>query len=402
MKITERFLKYVSYGTNSDEDSISCPSTPVQLELGKYIAGELKDIGLEIVRQDENGYVYGFLPGKGALKDLPAVGFISHLDTSPSVRGDGIRPEMIEYIGGDITLVDGQTVITVKDNPALVNMTGEHIIVTDGQTLLGADDKAGVAEIVTLCEELAAGEESHRPLAICFTPDEEIGRGADRFDRAGFAADVAYTVDGGALGEIEYENFNAASLRLTVNGVNIHPGNAKGRMKNAVLMANEFISMLPEAEQPAHTEGYEGFYHVTDISGNETLCVLKAIIRDHDREKFEARKRFILRLCDYLNSVWGENSFVPEINDSYYNMKEKILPHMYLIDNARAAFIENGIEPKCVPIRGGTDGARLSYEGLPCPNLSTGGYNFHSCKEFITVEAMEKMVKVLKSIATRV
>ena len=402
MEITERFLKYVSFGTNSDEDSESCPSSQAQLELGKYIAEELKCIGLEKVRQDGNGYVYGFLPGKGALKDAPAVGFISHLDTSPSVRGDNIRPEIIEYRGGDITLADGQTAITVKDNPALEYMVGEHIIVTDGQTLLGADDKAGVSEIVTLCAELAAGDESHRPVAVCFTPDEEIGRGADRFDIAGFGAGVAYTVDGGALGEIEYENFNAASLKLTVNGVNIHPGSAKGRMKNAVLMASEFISMLPEAEQPAHTEGYEGFYHVTDISGNETLCVLKAIIRDHDREKFEARKRFVARLCDYLNSVWGENSFVPEIRDSYYNMKEKIIPHMYLIDNARAAFTENGVEPKSVPIRGGTDGARLSYEGLPCPNLSTGGYNFHSCREFIPVEAMKKMVKVLKSIATRV
>ena len=274
---------------------------------------------------------------------------------------------------------------------------GQQLIVTDGTTLLGADDKAGVAEIVTACEYLLAHPEvPHRTIAVCFTPDEEVGKGTDHFDPAKFPAKAAYTVDGGELGEIEYENFNAAAVTLTVHGVNIHPGSAKDKMKNAVLMAHQFISLLPEAETPAHTEGYEGFYHVTDVSGNETEVVLHAIIRDHDREKFEARKTFVENAVRYLNGVWGEDSFRLELKDSYYNMKEKLLPHMELIDNACAAMRAVGVEPEIVPIRGGTDGARLSWErDIPCPNLCTGGANFHGVHEFVPVASMEKMVQVL-------
>lgn len=399
MNVTERFLKYVSFGTNSDEYCEKCPSSKEQLTIGKYIADELIEIGIEDVIQDDNGYVYGYLKGNGELSDAEAIGFIAHMDTSPSVKGDGIRPEIVKYTGNPIILKNGSSVLSAEEFKFLNCLNGEELIVTDGDTLLGADDKAGIAEIVTMCEKLVGSDFAHRPIAVAFTPDEEIGRGADLFNLSLFRAKEAYTVDGGPIGEIEFENFNAAGLKLSVNGVNIHPGEAKNKMKNAVLMANSFISMLPEAETPAHTEGYEGFYHITDISGDETLCTVRAIIRDHDRDKFEKRKQFVINICEYLNGVWGENSFVPEITDSYYNMKEMILPHMYLIDNAERAFADAGITPRCVPIRGGTDGARLSYMGLPCPNLSTGGYNFHSCRELIPASSLEKMVDVLENLA---
>ena len=392
MNVTERFLQYVSYGTNSDEKSESCPSTPGQLALGAALAKELKAIGLTDVEQDADGYVYGYLPGEGE-----ALGLLAHMDTSPAVSGENIRPAIVPYPGGELAL--GASVLSPRDYPVLEEYVGQQLIVTDGTTLLGADDKAGVAEIVTLCEELLAHPEiRHRPIAVCFTPDEEIGRGADRFRLERFPAAEAYTVDGGELGEIEYENFNAASAVLTVHGLNIHPGSAKGKMKNAALMAAEFIGLLPAAETPAHTEGYEGFYHLCEIRGDESSAEAVFILRDHDRDKFEARKAFLRQTADYLNAKYGAETFTLQLRDSYYNMKEKLAGHMHLIRNAEAAMQKAGISPKVVPIRGGTDGARLSYEGLPCPNLSTGGVNFHSIHEFIPVRSLEKMVEVLKNL----
>ena len=392
MTVTERFLQYVSFATASDEASPSCPSTEGQRALGAHLAAELQALGLTEVEQDADGYVYGYLPGEG-----PALGLIAHMDTSPAVSGENIRPAIVPYPGGELAL--GASVLSPRDYPVLEEYVGQQLIVTDGTTLLGADDKAGVAEIVTLCEELLSHPEiRHRPIAVCFTPDEEIGRGADRFRLERFPAAEAYTVDGGELGEIEYENFNAASAVLTVHGLNIHPGSAKGKMKNAALMAAEFIGLLPASETPAHTEGYEGFYHLCEIRGDESSAEAVFILRDHDRDKFEARKAFLRQTADYLNAKYGAETFTLQLRDSYYNMKEKLAGHMHLIRNAEAAMQKAGIPPKVVPIRGGTDGARLSYEGLPCPNLSTGGVNFHSIHEFIPVQSLEKMVEVLKNL----
>lgn len=396
----ERFLKYVTFGTASDENSQSCPSTAGQLTLGEYLVQELKDIGLSDPHTDQNGYVYGWLAATEGREDEPCIGLIAHMDTSPDAPGDNVKPQVVMYSGGDIVLLNGDTV-KLADNPILEGLRGEALIVTDGNTLLGADDKAGVAEIFAACEYLKDHAEiSHPKIAVCITPDEEIGRGADRFDVAKFGASYAYTVDGGSLGEIEYENFNAASAHITVRGVNIHPGEAKGKMKNAVLMANEYISLLPEKETPAHTEGYEGFYHVSDISGCESRADIYMIIRDHDRRSFENRKRVVAELCDSLNRKWGNGCFMAEICDSYYNMKEMILPHMHLITRAEAAFKGCGVEPRIIAIRGGTDGARLSYMGLPCPNISTGGVNFHSTREFIPVSSLEKMTEVIVNIVS--
>ena len=395
MKVSERFLKYVSFGTNSDENSETCPSTACQLELGKYLAEELKSIGLTEVEIDKDGYVYGVLPASKGREADPSIGFIAHMDTIPAVKGDNIKPQIINYKGGDIVLNDNIS-LKVKDFPFLEKYIGCDIITTDGTTLLGADDKAGIAEILTACECLMAHPEiSHGRIAVGITPDEEIGRGADRFDLKRFACDWAYTVDGGELGEIEYENFNGASVEITVNGVNIHPGSAKNKMKNASLLAAEFINMLPKAETPAHTEGYEGFYHLCEMKGDETQAKLVYIIRDHSMEKFTERKKFIVNLVNYLNTVHGEGTFVAHIQDSYYNMRDKITPFMHIIDNAVNAMKSVGVEPNIIPIRGGTDGAKLSFEGLPCPNLSTGGANFHGVHEFIPIQSMEKMVDVL-------
>ena len=398
MNITERFLKYVSFGTNSDDNSETCPSTASQLELGEYLASELKEIGLSDVGMDENGYVYGVLPATKGRENDDVIGFIAHMDTSSDVKGDGINARVVDYDGGDIILNEHEK-ISLDKFPFLAKYAGGKIITTDGTTLLGADDKAGIAEIFTAVEYLINHPEiPHGRIPVCITPDEEIGRGADRFDLARFNADWAYTVDGGEIGEIEYENFNAAWAKITVNGINIHPGSAKNKMKNSLLLANELVSMMPASETPAHTEGYEGFYHLTSINGDETKTTLRFIIRDHDKEKFESRKVFMQNLVNYLNGVYGENSFELTMRDSYYNMREKILPHMHIIDNAIKAMQDNGVEPLVVPIRGGTDGARLSYEGLPCPNLSTGGANFHGVHEFIPVASMEKMVDVLVTL----
>ncbi|MBQ8836898.1 MAG: peptidase T [Clostridia bacterium] len=395
MLVQDRFLKYVSFDTQSDENSTTTPSTEKQKILGAYLANELAEMGLEDAHMDENGYVYAFLPATKGFENRDVIGFIAHMDTSPDAPGKDVKPSVIRYEGGDIAL-GGNTAITVKRFPALEKYVGQDLIVTDGTTLLGADDKAGVAEIFTAVEYLIAHPEiAHGRIAVGITPDEEIGSGADRFDIAKFDAKWAYTVDGGEVPEIEYENFNGASVKLTVHGVNIHPGEAKNKMKNAALMLCDFVSRMPAAETPAHTCGYEGFYHLTGIEGDETLATLGMIIRDHDREKFEKRKEFIANLVAYMNTVYGDGTFVLDMKDSYYNMKEQILPHMHIIEAAEAAMRTQGLSPVCVPIRGGTDGARLSYMGLPCPNLPTGGVNFHSVHEFISVQSMETMVKVL-------
>ncbi len=394
MTVTERFLKYVSYATPSDESSQTIPSTPAQKVLGQYLSEELKQAGCINVFMDEYGYVYGTLPPSVGQESADYLGLIAHMDTSPSVSGENIRAKTVVYQGADLNL--GGATLSKDAFPFLDKYLGEELIVTDGTTLLGADDKAGVAEIIAACDYLTQNPQiAHRGIAVCFTPDEEIGRGADKFDVQGFPAKVAYTVDGGELGEIEYENFNAASAKIEIFGVNIHPGSAKNKMKNASLLAAEFISKLPPAETPAHTEGYEGFYHLCDMQGDESYAKLNYIIRDHDRNLFEQRKEFIQNLTAYLNSVYGQGTFVATVKDSYYNMKEKLADHMDLIENAKSAMERLGITPNVVPIRGGTDGARLSYEGLPCPNLCTGGYNFHSVHEFIPVSSMEKMVYLL-------
>ncbi len=394
MLVQDRFLKYVSFDTQSDENSTTVPSSAKQKVLGVYLAEELSKMGLENAHMDENGYVYGWLSATKGYEDRNTIGFIAHMDTSPDAPGKDVKARIIRYEGGDIEL--GNATITLKKFPSVAKYAGQDLIVTDGTTLLGADDKAGVAEIFTAVEYLIAHPEiPHGRIAVGITPDEEIGSGADHFDVEKFGAKWAYTVDGGEVPEIEYENFNAASAKVTVNGINIHPGEAKDKMKNAALLLCEFVARMPAAETPTHTCGYEGFYHVANICGDETNATLGMIIRDHDRERFESRKVFIKNLVEYMNSVYGDGTFALEMKDSYYNMKEQILPHMHIVESAEAAMRKHGLSPVCVPIRGGTDGARLSFMGLPCPNLPTGGLNFHSVHELISVQSMETMVKVL-------
>ncbi len=401
MSVIDRFFKYVPFDTTSNETSETVPSTPNQKVLGEFLVKELDALGLTGARMDEYGYVYATLPATPDCVNLEPLGLIAHMDTSSAVSGADIKASIVTYQGGDLVLASGSVMSSVT-YPSMSRYIGEELIVTDGTTLLGADDKAGIAEIIATCEYLVTHPEiSHRTLQIAFTPDEEIGCGADHFDVEGFGAKEAYTVDGGELGEIEYENFNAAGAKLTVHGRNVHPGSAKNIMKNAILMANQFISMLPPAETPAHTEGYEGFYHICDMCGDETTATVSLIVRDHDRTKFEERKAFLVRLCDYLNGEWGEGRFVLEMRDSYYNMREIIEENMSLITNAEEAMRTAGVEPIVVPIRGGTDGARLSYMGIPCPNLSTGGANFHGVHEYIPVGSMHKMVEVLVNLVTQ-
>ena len=392
MNAKQRFLNYVKYDTTSDDESLTCPSTSGQTVLLKALFEELKSMGVN-AEMDDNGYVTAKIPAN--IKGGHGVCFIAHVDTSPAVSGRDVNPVCIEYKGGDISLGNG-VFITEKDTPDLKKYLGKELIVTDGKTLLGADDKAGVAEIMTAVEILVKTPSiKHGDVFVAFTPDEEIGRGTDKFNLKSFGAEFGYTVDGGALGEIEYENFNAASLKLTVNGFSIHPGSAKNIMKNAVDLFCEFHAQLPESMRPATTEGYEGFYMADDISGSLEKVVCRYIIRDHDSEKFAQKKAYIETVCEFLNKKHGEGTFVAEINDSYYNMSEIIKEHFHLIDNAKLAMTDCGIEPIIIPIRGGTDGARLSFEGLPCPNLSTGGYNFHGKREFIPSFALEKMVEVI-------
>jgi len=399
MKAYERFLKYAVIPTMSDEDSESCPSTQKQLRLAELLRDELLTLGLSDARVDGFGYVYASLAAN--TDGATSIGFIAHMDTSPDASDENIKPRLTKYDGGDILLNEEKRIyLKLSDYPYLEDYTGHTLITTDGTTLLGADDKAGIAEIITMLEKIIESDAPHGKICIAFTPDEEIGRGADKFDVEGFGADFAYTVDGGAIGELEYENFNAAGAKITVNGVSIHPGSAKGKMKNAARIAMEFNELLPEDEIPERTSGYEGFHHLTSMSGETELAKLSYIIRDHDMQKFEAKKQEFFRCADIINERYGEGTLVLEITDSYYNMKEKIEPCIHIVERAQNAMRALGITPVLTPIRGGTDGARLSFMGLPCPNLSTGGENFHSRFEFVSVEAMEKISDILVKIAT--
>ena len=402
MDVLDRFLRYVSFDTRSAEGVDTQPTTPGQKRLGQALADELKALGLSDAHMDEHGYVYAHLPASPGCEQLPALGLIAHMDTSPDASGAEIRPRIFRYEGGDVVL-NGEKglVMRAADYESLSRYVGQELMVTDGTTLLGADDKAGIAEIVSAAEYLLAHpERRHGPLSIAFTPDEEVGMGTDHFNLPLFAAQSAYTVDGGELGELEYENFNAASATVTVHGFNIHPGSAKGRMKNACLIAHDFLALLPPAETPAHTEGYEGFYHLCAMEGDETAATLRFIIRDHDREKFEARKAELARIAGFLNGRWGDGCVTVTTADSYYNMRALLEEHMELIHRAQKAMESVGVTPKVTPIRGGTDGARLTYEGLPCPNLSTGGLNFHGVHEYIPVRSLYKMVEVLVALVT--
>ena len=394
--VTERFLRYVSFDTQSDGASETCPSTAKQRKLGAALVEEMKQMGISDARMDEDGYVYGTVPGDPS---LPTIGLIAHMDTSPDASGADIKTKIVEYTGGDVCLNEEKGIfLRESDYPSLKNHHGKHLIVTDGTTLLGADDKAGVAEIMAAAETLINLGGKHATLKIGFTPDEEIGRGADKFDIKGFGADYAYTADGGPVGEIEYENFNAAGAKVTVHGLNIHPGSAKDKMKNSQLIAMEFASLLPVNQRPEYTEGYEGFFHLIGMQGSVEQSELNYIIRDHSMEKFEEKKDTMTAAAEYMNRKYGEGTLDLQIKDSYFNMRKHIEPVMYVVDRAKAAMKAVGMNPVEVPIRGGTDGARLSYEGLPCPNLCTGGENYHGRFEFIPVEDMELCVKMLVKI----
>ena len=396
--VSERFLRYVSLDTQSNEFSETCPSTDKQRVLGKLLVEEMQAMGITDARMDENGYVYGTVPGDPT---LPAIGLIAHMDTSPDASGENVKAKVVAYHGGDILLHEEKDIwMREAEHESLRRNQGKHLIVADGTTLLGADDKAGIAEIMACAELLLTGGKKHATLKIAFTPDEEIGRGADLFDVEGFQADYAYTVDGGSLGELEYENFNAAGAKVTFRGLNIHPGSAKNKMVNSQNIAMEFHSLLPVSQRPEHAEGYEGFFHLTDINGQVEETVLRYIIRDHDDEKFREKKAVMAAACGFINQKYGEGTAFLELKDSYYNMRSQIEPCMYVVDRAKKAMESVGITPVTVPIRGGTDGARLSFMGLPCPNLCTGGENFHGRYEYIPVEDMEKIVQLLAELLT--
>lgn len=398
--VVERFLRYVSYETTSDEFSETCPSTPKQRLLGEQLVKEMLEMGIEDARIDENGYVYGSIPGDPA---LPAIGLIAHMDTAPDASGANIKAKIVPFDGSDICLNEEQGIyLRESEYPALALHHGKHLIVTDGTTLLGADDKAGVAEILAAAEYLKTARIKHATLKIAFTPDEEIGRGADRFDIPGFGADYAYTCDGGLIGEMEYETFNAAGATVDFKGLNIHPGSAKGKMVNAQYIAMEFQSLLPAAQKPEYTEGYEGFLHLTDMEGSVEHARLRYIIRDHDMAKFTEKKEIMAAAAGFLNRKYGEGTVSLTVKDSYYNMREKIEPCFYIVERAMKAMRAVGMDARTSPVRGGTDGARLSYEGLPCPNLCTGGDNYHGRFEYIPVEDMEKCVEMLISLLTNV
>lgn len=405
MDITARFLKYVSFLTTSDENTRMNPSTPGQIVFARYLAEELQSIGLVDIELDANGYLMATLPAN-CDQPLPTIGFIAHLDTSPEMSGKHVQPRIVEnYQGGDIMLNKEEGIVLETEKyPEILQYIGQDIIVTNGKTLLGADDKAGIAEIVTAMEYLIAHPEiKHGKIRVGFTPDEEIGEGADHFDVAKFGADWAYTIDGGEIGELEYENFNAASAKITIKGVNVHPGYAKDKMRNSMRVANQLTAMLPANEVPEHTNGYEGFYHLIHMQGSVEETTLNYIIRDHDRQKFEARKTEMAAVVEKINNEYGSETATVEIKDQYYNMREKIEPVMHIIDLAADAMKAVGVTPSVKPIRGGTDGARLSFEGLPCPNIFTGGHNFHGRFEYIPVQSMEKamavVVKIIEMVA---
>lgn len=402
MNITERFLKYVSFCTTSDEETNMTPSTPGQMEFAKYLAAELEEIGMQEVTLDENGYVMATLPANTEGK--PTIGFIAHMDTAPDASGKNVKARIVEnYDGQDIVLnAEKNIVFEVAKYPEILDYKGQDIIVTDGTTLLGADDKAGLAEIVTACEYLIEHPEiEHGKIRVGFTPDEEIGQGADHFDVEKFGCDFAYTMDGGAVGELEYENFNAAGCKIKVHGVNVHPGYGYHKMINSIRIANHFASMLPRWETPEHTQGYEGFYHLIAMNGSVEETTLQYIIRDHDRARFESRKREVEHLVRKLNQEYGEGTVEVEIRDQYYNMREKVEPVMHIVTLVEEAMKEVGVTPKVQPIRGGTDGARLSFEGLPCPNIFAGGVNFHSRFEYLPIPSMEKAMQVILQIVQK-
>ncbi len=401
-KVVDNFLKYVAYDTQSAEDAGKVPSTKKQFALSKFLVEELNRIGASEVSMSEHGYVYATIPATSDTS-CKTVGFLAHMDTSPDISGANVRPQLItHYNGGEIVLNKNAGIrMDPSMFPDLLKYEGQDLITTDGTTLLGADDKAGIAEIMTMAEYLLSHPElPHGTIKLAFTPDEEVGHGVDFFDVEGWGADAAYTVDGGAWGEMEYETFNAASLKVTVHGRNIHPGSAKGKMKNSIQIAMEFERLLPQAEKPQYTEGYEGFFHLNGIQGNVEDTILHYIVRDHDKNRFESRKAFAERTAEFLNEKYGAGTVETSLVDSYYNMAEKIRPHWYLIDTAKAAFAKLGVpEPVIKPVRGGTDGSRLSYMGLPCPNLCTGGHNYHGKYEFICIQSMEKTVELLIQIA---
>ena len=401
MNITDRFLKYVSFCTTSDEETNMTPSTPGQMEFAKYLADELRAIGMQEVTLDDNGYVMATLPAN--VEGKPTIGFIAHMDTAPDASGKNVKARIVShYDGQDIVLnAEKNIIFEVAKYPEILDYTGQDIIVTDGTTLLGADDKAGLAEIVSACEYLIQHPEiKHGKIRVGFTPDEEIGQGADHFDVEKFGCDFAYTMDGGAVGELEYENFNAAGCKVKVHGVNVHPGYGYHKMINSMRIANHFASMLPRWETPEHTQGYEGFYHLIAMNGSVEETTLQYIIRDHDRARFESRKREIEHLARKINQEYGEGTVEVEIRDQYYNMREKVEPVMHIVTLVEEAMKEVGVTPKVQPIRGGTDGARLSFEGLPCPNIFAGGVNFHSRFEYLPIPSMEKAMQVILKIVT--
>ena len=398
--VIERFLKYVSFDTQSNEDSETCPSTDKQKILGAELVKEMLAMGIEDAHMDADGYIYGTVPGD---PNLPTIGLIAHMDTAPDCSGANVKTKIVEYTGEDVCLnEEKQIFLKESEYPGLKEHRGKHLIVTDGTTLLGADDKAGVAEILAAAAFLMTARRTHATLKIAFTPDEEIGRGADRFNVPFFAADYAYTVDGGTIGELEYENFNAAGATVEFTGRNIHPGSAKDQMVNSQYIAMEFQSLLPAAQKPEHTENYEGFIHLAGMEGEVEKSTLWYIIRDHDMAKFLQKKAVMEAAAAFLNAKYGEGTVKLTLKDSYFNMREKIEQCMFIVERAQKAMRNVGIEPITVPIRGGTDGARLSYMGLPCPNLCTGGANFHSRFEYIPVEDMEKITKLLVELLTNV
>ena len=403
-KVVDYLLKYVEFDTQSQPETKVCPSTDKQFELAKYLKNQMEEMGLKDVSMSDRCYVYGTIPAT-CDADCPTVGFLAHMDTSCDYPDDPTRPQIVKnYDGGDIILnKENGIVMSPAMFPFLKNYIGQDLITADGNTLLGADDKAGIAEIMCMAEYLLAHPEiPHGTIKVAFTPDEEIGHGVDFFDVPGWGADVAYTVDGGAWGSMEYETFNAAGLKVIIHGQNIHPGSAKGKMVNSVLIGMEYESMLPSFDKPQNTEGYEGFFHLNNMSGCVEETVLNYIVRDHDMAKFEERKALAQKVGDFLNAKYGEGTVEVIINDSYYNMAEKIRPHMYLLDIAAEAFKELGVDaPVISPVRGGTDGSRLSYMGLPSPNLCTGGHNFHGKYEFVCIQSMEKIVELLIKIATK-
>ena len=401
MSLVERFFKYVSFDTQSSEETGLTPSTPGQMTFAEYLKSELESLGLEEISLDENGYLFATLPAN-VDKELPVVGFIAHMDTSPDMSGKDVKPRTVtNYDGTDIVLCAEENIVLSPSRfPELLDHKGEDLIVTDGKTLLGADDKAGIAEIVSAVVYLQQHPEiKHGKIRIGFNPDEEIGLGAHKFDVEKFGCDWAYTMDGGEVGELEFENFNAASAKIVFKGRNVHPGYAKIKMLNSLHVANRFISLLPENETPEHTEGYEGFYHLIGMNGEVEQTTVSYIIRDHDRARFEQRKQRMERLTAFINAEYGEGTAALELHDQYYNMREKIEPVMHVIDIAFEAMKAAGVEPHVKAIRGGTDGAQLSFKGLPCPNIFAGGLNFHGRFEFVPIQSMEKAMNVIVKIA---